>query len=231
MAKGGPRKELMERELLDHAAELFARNGYGGTSMQEIANTAGVGRTTLYHYFNSKEDFLTALVEEVSLGASSKLRELRQRSDLSPAAKLDVAVRMLVTRVVQSPMRFRVLERDEDNLPTELAKRHKSAKRDALKELVTVIESGITAGQFKPIDSQIAGLTIFGMCNWTAWWFNPSGPVPTEHVIDSVTTMALGALTRAEAKAGPQEPLEIIGHINDDLAVLARVLQASGDNR
>ncbi|UPT89192.1 TetR/AcrR family transcriptional regulator [Bradyrhizobium barranii subsp. apii] len=223
MVKAGPRKELMERELLDHAAELFARNGFSGTSLQEIADTANVGRTSLYHYFSSKEAFLTALVEDVTMTAWTLLSEIRQRSDLSPRRQLEAAARMLVMRVLSKPARFRVLERDEASLPEELAELHRKGKRDSLAELAAIIDAGVVAGEFRPVDSQIAALTIFGMCNWPAWWFNPKGQRNASSVADAVSTMAVGSILRDDV-AGPSTPAEVIRGIRDDLATLARMV-------
>jgi hypothetical protein len=43
MNKKGRRRDLMERELLKGAAELFADKGFGGTTLKDIAEKAGVG--------------------------------------------------------------------------------------------------------------------------------------------------------------------------------------------
>lgn len=225
MAKAGPRKELMERELLDHAAELFARNGFSGTTLREIADTANVGRTSLYHYFSSKEAFLTALIEEVTTTAWTLLSQIRQRDDLTPRGQLEAAARMLVMRVLSKPARFRVLERDEASLPDDLAERHRKGKRDSLAELAAIIDAGVVAGEFRPVDSQIAALTIFGMCNWPAWWFNPKGQRNSTTIAEAISTMAVGSVLRADL-AGPTTPAEVIEGIRDDLDTLSRMIGA-----
>jgi TetR/AcrR family transcriptional regulator len=46
------------------ALKLFAARGYDGTGVQEIVDTAGITKPTLYHYFGNKEGLLTALLEE-----------------------------------------------------------------------------------------------------------------------------------------------------------------------
>lgn len=48
--------------LLNCALELFAARGYDAVGVQEIAETAGVTKPTLYHYFGSKLGLLQALV-------------------------------------------------------------------------------------------------------------------------------------------------------------------------
>ncbi|MHC4923207.1 MAG: TetR/AcrR family transcriptional regulator, partial [Planctomycetota bacterium] len=53
-------------ELLEAAATVFSRDGYAEADVQDIADTAGVGKGTVYRYFPSKKElFLAALDFEV----------------------------------------------------------------------------------------------------------------------------------------------------------------------
>jgi AcrR family transcriptional regulator len=47
-------------EIPDAAAALFAREGYRGTSMREVATAAGIQAGSLYHHFPSKEAIAVA---------------------------------------------------------------------------------------------------------------------------------------------------------------------------
>jgi TetR/AcrR family transcriptional regulator len=53
-------------KLLMTALELFSRRGYDGIGVQEIVDSAGITKPTLYHYFGSKEGLLTELLQEYS---------------------------------------------------------------------------------------------------------------------------------------------------------------------
>jgi AcrR family transcriptional regulator len=52
-------------QLLDVALDRFAANGYHGTSMEEIADTAGVTKPVLYQHFGSKRTLYLELIETV----------------------------------------------------------------------------------------------------------------------------------------------------------------------
>jgi AcrR family transcriptional regulator len=60
-------KQLTRARLLDAAAELFSTQGYGATTIEDIATAAGATRATFYLHFSSKSDvvhgFYEALVE------------------------------------------------------------------------------------------------------------------------------------------------------------------------
>ena len=53
------------RQLLDVALELFAAHGYHATSMNDIAEAAGVTKPVLYQHFRSKRELYLELLEDV----------------------------------------------------------------------------------------------------------------------------------------------------------------------
>ncbi len=57
------RETSMER-IRSAAMELFARNGYGNTSISQIATAAGVSKGLMYNYYESKEALLRAIVQQ-----------------------------------------------------------------------------------------------------------------------------------------------------------------------
>lgn len=52
-------------QLLDVALEVFARAGYHGASMNDVAEAAGVTKPVLYQHFESKRELYQALLDEV----------------------------------------------------------------------------------------------------------------------------------------------------------------------
>lgn len=68
---GRPRLQTQRRpgvtardEILDAAGELFTTLGYAGTSTRTIAESVGIRQASLYHYFNTKDDILCALLSQ-----------------------------------------------------------------------------------------------------------------------------------------------------------------------
>jgi len=62
------------QKLVDVARQLFAKNGFENTTMNDIAMQSGKGRRTLYTYFKSKEEVYFAVIE-------SELERLSDRMD------------------------------------------------------------------------------------------------------------------------------------------------------
>jgi AcrR family transcriptional regulator len=74
----GPTPEFAEqrRRILEAATGLFARNGYETTGMRELAAAVGMSPPALYHYFDSKEALMDALIEDSVRGPQGGIRRL-----------------------------------------------------------------------------------------------------------------------------------------------------------
>lgn len=57
------RSERSRRQILDAALKLFSHRGYGATSVQEIAEAAGLSKGNVYHHFPDKETVFRALLD------------------------------------------------------------------------------------------------------------------------------------------------------------------------
>jgi AcrR family transcriptional regulator len=81
-----PRSDQRRRAILRAAAEIFMRDGYVGTSMDEIAAAASASKQTVYKHFTDKESLFTELVvstvKEVSDQVHDEAIDLRDTDDL-----------------------------------------------------------------------------------------------------------------------------------------------------
>jgi AcrR family transcriptional regulator len=73
--------------LVDVARQLFAKNGFENTSMNDIAVAANRGRRTLYTYFNSKEEIYWAVIQTELERLYERMEEVARRN-ISPEEKL-----------------------------------------------------------------------------------------------------------------------------------------------
>lgn len=215
-------RNLVISEVLDKATGLFAAKGYENTSLQDIADVVGVSRSALYHYVHSKEQLLEMLVEQVSASLAEVLEQMAARQDLSARDKLRGVVGLLVTQRAEHPDQFRILDRSENSLPGPLGEQHLEAKRTVVREIVEMIEAGVEAGEFKPVDARVTALSLLGMCNWVAWWFRPGSDV--EPVVSTISGLAEGMLLANERNAGTAEQVELVQDVQRSLNRLQRML-------
>ncbi|MGH7131588.1 MAG: TetR/AcrR family transcriptional regulator [Phycisphaerales bacterium] len=60
--------ERRREEILVAATQVFAREGYPGTDLQDVADKLGVGKGTLYRYFDTKRSIFQAAVDRAVIG-------------------------------------------------------------------------------------------------------------------------------------------------------------------
>jgi AcrR family transcriptional regulator len=63
------------RRLVRAAARLWSENGYDATTVEELCAEAGVGRTTFYLYFESKEQLLLELTHATAKGVAADVED------------------------------------------------------------------------------------------------------------------------------------------------------------
>ena len=75
-------REGRKIEILEAAKKLFGQFGLKKTSLDEIARSIGLGRTSLYHYFKNKEDLFSAVIRYETGIIIDKLEETISKHDL-----------------------------------------------------------------------------------------------------------------------------------------------------
>jgi AcrR family transcriptional regulator len=218
------RRELVENEIYENAIRLFAERGFAGTSLQDIADALGITRPALYYYVKSKDELLAKLAADVAGGSAAQIAELAARPDLDAVGKLREIARLNVLRVASQPERFRLLIRSEADLPPELSDAYDASRRAVLRAVTGVIEDGIRAGRFRPVDARVAALAVIGMGNWAAWWFRP-GRDSADAVAEQLADMAVAAVQRADHRIPDGEgPAAALKMLRQDLDHLERIL-------
>ena len=92
------------QKLVDVARQLFAKNGFENTTMNDIALLAGKGRRTLYTYFKSKEDVYYAVIESELERLSDKMDEVATRR-IRPQEKIIELIYTHLNMIKETVMR------------------------------------------------------------------------------------------------------------------------------
>jgi AcrR family transcriptional regulator len=193
-ATGGYAPDQTRQALIDCALELFGKNGYAVTSVQEITEAAGVTKGAFYHHFESKEDLLR-LIHDEFLDYQLAILKMALEQDEDPAERLRELLRALLTSTARYQANVTVFYLERRNLTGARFKAMKR-KRDEFDRLfLEVIERGIAAGQFRDdLDPRIVGLGILGMCAWVHQWYRAGGQYSAEQVADIFSEMVLPGL-------------------------------------
>jgi AcrR family transcriptional regulator len=220
-ARAGLRRRLVEREILERAAELFAQRGFAGTTVQDIADALGMSRPALYYYVKSKDVILEQLVENLSINDANVLEAIRRRRSGDPLDKLREMAHHLATNASSNPYQTQILAQSKHHLPEQIAARDREAERSIVQSLSWVLEQGMRRGQFRALDPRTAALAIIGMCLWTAWWVVS----PSQSLTDQVADQAVASVAATDGNQ-LDEPAELLRAARANLDRLQSTLDA-----
>jgi|SRR2546427_7825544 len=225
MAKRTSKGNVQRESILDAASSLFVERGFPGTSMYDIADALGVTRTAVYYYFPNKEAILAALTEVVTWVAGQLAAQLAERKGLDPVDALRHLVVQHAKLIVSHPVQFRVVERNENHLSPKRREAAAKWRRAVLDHFTDVIKRGIGSGQFRLVDARVAALAIIGMCNWTAWWYKPTGRRSQDEICALLAELAVNGLRQEGARPPRTEMGESLRLLRKELAYLEQRIQ------
>jgi AcrR family transcriptional regulator len=84
--------DVRKNEILDAAETLFARKGYGATTINDILLMLGIAKGTFYHYFASKEELMEAVVARAVDTGMAAVEAVADDPDLPASDKLRLIV-------------------------------------------------------------------------------------------------------------------------------------------
>ncbi len=96
------------RQLLEVAADLFARRGFRGTTTAELAKSAGITEPILYRHFTSKLDLFVTLIDEIGVELIDRWTEaLESVSD--PMDRLGILLGESPGKHQRAPSQYRII--------------------------------------------------------------------------------------------------------------------------
>ena len=146
------RKAERPKEIVEAAFEEFSRNGYAATTLDHVAERAGVTKGTIYVYFDSKEHLFISMVRELTKATLDTVHEMFERHEGSTADLLRAQFSFIYQHIVEDRRRrevLRMLIAEAPRFP-ELADRyHQEILRPCLDMLRQAIRRGMDRGEFR----------------------------------------------------------------------------------
>lgn len=182
--------------LLEVAARVFSERGYRGASMQDLANSLGILKGSIYAHIESKEDLLFEIVDRGADRFIDRLKAVASK-DAPASAKLRAALQAHVETVAEHMEAATVFLNDWKFLS---AKRRRviEAKRNQYQSLVRqIVDEGIRAGEFrKGLDPKFATLLVLSSANWLYQWYDPKGPMSPREIASQFGEMILKGFSK-----------------------------------
>lgn len=159
--------------ILDDAANLFARGGYDGTSLGDLAVSIGVTKAAIYHYFPNKKEIYEGVIVRTLEGLVRAVSAAIARAETPEDALLGFMTAhadyfeehyngFLAMLVGYGGMQNVVMLAEAQQL------------RDDYENLLrSIVSGGIQSGKFRDVDVHVTSRAILSMLNWMVRWFKP----------------------------------------------------------
>jgi TetR/AcrR family fatty acid metabolism transcriptional regulator len=160
LTDGSIAQEGKRKQILDAAVRVFARSGYHGSRVGDIAAEAGVAHGLLYHYFSSKDEVLETVFRE-NFGELLERFRAVEAADEPAADKLEGIAKILLRTWRNDPDLVTVMVRDVARSPQ--LQVQVDEVREAFAIVQRVIERGQEEGAFrKDVDARLASWIVYG---------------------------------------------------------------------
>ena len=189
------RRENRREEILRAAQDLFHRQGYANTSLDDIARAVGIKREGVYYYFPNRTQILITIIKPLGLQLRDQVREILE-SDASPEEKICQTVENHLMRFENRFAESKITLRDDYFAENEDVLAEMQPIWDEYETLwVAIISEGQDKGAFDAaLDPRLAHLGILGLCNWVARWYKPGSSIPVPDLIAMYNRMVLRSL-------------------------------------
>jgi AcrR family transcriptional regulator len=185
-----PARTETPQKLIDVAIQLFAANGFKGTSIRDIAKLTGMTISNIYYYFGNKDGLLLAILEHSSKQLLDKLRSA-SASDLEPLERFKELVRTHLSLVEVHKKEAKIFFLDEEHLSAEGNKLNRQFQIDILQIYRQELEALKSAGYINYKNLTILAFNILGVINWHLRWFRSEGKLTLEQINQEVLVFIL----------------------------------------
>jgi AcrR family transcriptional regulator len=190
-----PDYDKRREAILRAAARLYARRGFQGASVADLAKACRTSKSLIYHYFPSKDDILYAAMAAHLDALVAAAEEAVQAGGAE--ARLRALTRAFMRLYVGAEDSHKVLLNELDNLPP--ARRAEVVAKQ--RRIIGAVEALVR--ELRPDSGALTlplTMLFFGMINWTHTWFRRGGAVSADRLAEIVVELMLGGLSSPALK-------------------------------
>ena len=185
-----------DQEVLDAAAEVFARQGYAASTVQDVADALGILKGSIYYYIKTKEDLLFRLLVEVHEMVDAILQEVADNPELTPLERLEAYVRTQTAHNLRNLVKTSIYYNDLDQLSD--ARRSEILSRRKVHEdfVVNAILDAQRDGSIDPKrDARLMAYSVFATIIWPYRWYRPRGRTKSDDVVEACVQFVMQAVS------------------------------------
>ncbi len=190
--------------ILTNAAALFSAQGYMRSSIADLADACKLSRGALYHYFDSKEAILFAMLDSLVRDLLAHLEQAVAGGG-PPLEKFARVIEAFVGHNAQSPEEQIVLLNDLGALKAAEQRQIVQTERKIVELVGKVLTSIDVSKKMNRKNARVYTMMLFGMINYTYTWYDAKGPIkPKEFAQMAAGLFLRGFLADTEVRPGEE---------------------------
>jgi AcrR family transcriptional regulator len=176
--------------ILSAACALFAQQGYMRASIADLADACKLSRGALYHYFDSKEAILFAILDAHVRRMISDV-ELAMAQQSTNLDRFRAAIRAIVELNARSSNEQRLILNDLAFLGESEQVAIKALERQLVDTVSDLLIRLDTEGKIVKRSKKVYTMMLFGMLNFSHTWYDPKGDIEPKEFADMVVDLFL----------------------------------------
>jgi AcrR family transcriptional regulator len=189
--------------ILRSAARLFAEQGYERSSVGDLVEACELSRGAIYHYFDSKEAILFAMLDSLVRSLLASLEQAVAEGG-APLEKFLRVIEAFVEHNAQSPEEQIVLLNDLGALKAEEQRQIVQTERKIVELVGKVLTSIDATKKMNKRNARVYTMMLFGMINYTYTWYDAKGSIKPKEFAQLAAELFLKGFL-AESSARPIE--------------------------
>jgi len=193
----GQMHALRRERILREAARCFNRQGYHGTTIEDIARCLKVSTAALYYYFNSKEEILFQC-HQMALEVGVAGLRIAEGSGGPADDRLEKALQYYIEHVVDA-LKGCVAVLEEGALSPKHYREIVRRRDEYERSIRRLLEEGIASKVFVDVNPKIIGFAILGAMNWISKWYRPEGDLRPKEIAQILSNYLVSGLRQAQS--------------------------------
>ena len=180
-------------EIFRAAAKIMVQNGYGGTSISEIAREVGMTKAGLYHHIASKQDMLFRILHHAMNRMEDVVLE-PTRNILDPEERLRETLRLHVNGLFEHGLEFTLLFPERRHLEPDQQRVIAQRIEDYLSYLRTAMQELANEGKLRDLDIHVTAWHILQTIAGIARWYTEDCGLTKASLIEQTVNFNLSAI-------------------------------------
>lgn len=206
--RGRPGYDL--ESLLEIAVDVFTRQGYDSTTMEDLAAHLGISKSAIYHHVTGKAQLLEIAVDRALDGLEATVQHTRDLGGVAAIDRLEHLMRASVRVLLEQKPFVTLLLRVLGN--TEVEQRALERRRAFDRYVAELVKQAVVDGAVRPdLDPDLTARLLFGMVNSLAGWVRPLDLRDVETLTDALCVVAFDGL-RVTRRPRTTPSARVVGH-------------------